>query len=172
VSVDLLLLTLCNAAASAVLLFASFAKLVSPAMLQRSLVLITHRESLSTAALVRTIGTVEAAVAVGLMLAASRLVASWAVGLLGIAFVALGIIGKHRHIQEPCGCLGAVSDMPLGWSNVAFGTLFIAASITNVMLKPNNLAASYVTAVPVISGILICAVCLLTSTRILRSASG
>ncbi len=167
---DLWILTLCNALVAAALLLASVAKLVSPAVLGRSLLLLTNHESLSTTTVVRTVGIVEAAVAFGLMLPISRVIASSATGLLGLAFIVAGFAGKSRHIKEPCGCFGAASGRPLGWSSVSFGTLFILAFIANGVLPAHSMSA-YVTAVPVISGIFICAICLVTGTGILRPVS-
>jgi hypothetical protein len=169
-SAALLMLTVCNALVAAVLLFASFAKLISPVILARSLMLLANRKALAAAVIVRAIGIVEAVVAIGLMFPASRLIASYILGSLGFAFISLGIVGKGRRIREPCGCFGVISGKPLGWSSVAFGALFILACITNGALSVES-ADTYMTAVPVISGLLICALCLITSTSILRRAS-
>jgi hypothetical protein len=167
-SADLWILALGNALVAAALLLASFAKVVSPAILGRSLMLLTNRESLSKAAFVRTVGIVEAAVAAGLMLPASRVIASRALGLLGLVFIVAGILGKIRHVKEPCGCFGAISDKPFGWSNVLFGMLFVLACITNGVVQLHSMH-TYLTAVPVTSGILICTICLITGTGMLRS---
>lgn len=159
---------LSNSLVAGLLLFASFAKLVSPAILARSLILLTRRESLSTNAVVRVIGITEALVAVGLMVPVLRLAAAVAAGALGVTFAISGVTAHTRHINEPCGCFGVMSHQPLGWLNVTFGAIVMADAVLNFIIR-GNLATEYAAKSPVFAGILICGVCLVSRPQVIRA---
>lgn len=165
-----LTITLFNAPAAALLLFAASAKLVSPAVLARSLFLLTQRKALSADAVVRAIGAAEALVAVGLMVPALRLESAAALGVFGVFFLLSGVLARIRHLQEPCGCFGAVSRQPLGWLNVVFGCAFILDSVLNLTIQA-SLVSGYATAMPLIAGILLCGINLATASRVTRTVS-
>jgi hypothetical protein len=159
-----------NSLVAALLLFASFAKLVSPAMLARTLFLMTNRESLSTATMVRAIAVAEAASAIGIMVPVLRLAAAAAIGVLGVAFTVSGVAARVRHVEEPCGCFGAVSRQPIGLLNVSFGVVIIADAVFNFVIR-GNLVAEYAAKAPAFTGILICAICLITWLSAARQRS-
>ena len=61
------------------------------------------------------------------------LVATVAIGCLGVSFVVLGLAGSIRGSRLPCGCFGATNGMrPLGLVNVISGAFFL-------LLLPANL---------------------------------
>jgi hypothetical protein len=163
-----LTITVFNSLVAALLLFASSAKLVSPAILARSLFLLTQRKSLSAVAAVRAIGVAEAFVAVGLMLPTLRLESAAALGIFGIAFSLSGVLARIRHLQEPCGCFGVISHRPLGWLNVILGAMIICDSILNFIISPGS---EYVAIIPVTSGILLCSIHLAAAPRVTRAVS-
>jgi hypothetical protein len=163
-------IVLCNSLVAGLLLFASFAKLVSPAALSRSLLLLTGRESLSTVTAVRAVGLVEIIVAIGLMFPDLRLTAAAALGVLGLVFAFSGAMARVRHIAEPCGCFGMVTSRPLGLLNVFFGAALMAVAAVN-FLPRESLAAQYTVKLPVFTGILLCVICLALKPRAPKAAA-
>lgn len=163
-------IVLCNSLVAGLLLFASFAKLVSPAALSRTLLLLTGRESLSTVTAVRAIGLAEFIVAIGLMFPELRLVAAAALGVLGLAFAFSGGIARARRIAEPCGCFGVVTSQPLGLVNVFFG-VFLAAVAAFNFVPHESLVAQYTVKLPVFTGMLLCALCVALKPRATKAAA-
>jgi len=121
-----------NAVGAAVLLFAAFAKFASPQLLARSLHKLTGRNALSSTTTVRVIGAMETVVAFGLLPSATRLIAATVLVLLGLSFVSLGIVGRARRIDEPCGCFGALSQQPLGNQNIVLGVVLALIGAQNL----------------------------------------
>ena len=85
----------------AILLFAASAKLVAPDLLGRSLLRLTDRPALAARAPVRAIGMVELVLALGLLVEPLRQLAGGLVLVLGLAFIAAGIAGRIRKVDEP-----------------------------------------------------------------------
>lgn len=54
------------------------------------------------------------------------------VGLLGVAFAALGLAGMLTGSSEPCGCFGAQNEKPLGMANVLSGLVFAAVAAASL----------------------------------------
>lgn len=121
-----------DAVVATVLLYAALAKLAAPAPLGRSLLKLTNSSRLAGPEAVRAIGVIEALVAVGLLVEPVRTSASGLLILLGLAFISLGISGRARHIDEPCGCFGAASQQPLGNQNIVLGVLIAIVGALNL----------------------------------------
>lgn len=156
-----------NAVAASVLLFASFTKLVSPDALGRSLLRLTNRQTLSSVEVVRTIGVGEAVIATALLIEPARLTASLLLGLLGLSFMALGITGRIRKVDEPCGCFGAASQQPLGNQNIVLGVLIAAIGAINLQ-HAGQLSDSARATAPILTAGLLCLICLATSRSSMR----
>ncbi|HJQ03778.1 MAG TPA: MauE/DoxX family redox-associated membrane protein [Jatrophihabitans sp.] len=158
-----------NAVAASILLFASSAKLVSPDALSRSLLRLTGRSTMSSRQLVRAIGVIEAVIALGILVEPLRMTASGLLGLLGLAFIVLGITGRIRKVDEPCGCFGAASQQPLGNQNVALGLLVGIVGVAN-LVTAQQLSDNARTAVPMLAAALLCLACIFTGRSVLKSA--
>ncbi len=159
-----------NSLVAGLLLFASFAKIVSPAALSRTLLVLTQLESLSTVSVVRTIGLAEFLVAIGIMIPDLRLAAAASLGALGVAFAFSGVMARIRRVAEPCGCFGLATRQPLGLLNVFFGAVLVAAAALNFIIR-ENLAAQYTVKLPVFTGMLLCAICIALRPRAARTAA-
>lgn len=126
------LIVLANALAASILLFAALTKLAAPAPLGRSLQKLTSSATLSSHVAVRAIGVLEATIAFAVLINPIRAAAGLALGLLGLTFVSLGVVGRVRRIDEPCGCFGAASQQPLGTQNIVLGALLVAIAVSNL----------------------------------------
>ena len=158
-----------NAVAASILLFASSAKLVSPDALSRSLLRLTGRPTMSSRQLVRAIGVIEAAIALGILIEPLRLTASVLLALLGLAFIGLGIAGRVRQVDEPCGCFGTASQQPLGNQNIALGLLVGTVAVAN-LVTAHQLSESARTAAPILTAALLCLTCIVTGRSVIKPA--
>ncbi|MGI8665698.1 MAG: MauE/DoxX family redox-associated membrane protein [Jatrophihabitans sp.] len=162
------ILTAGNAVAASILLFAAFAKLASPQILSRTLLRLTDRPAMSSREVVRAVGLVEAAAAFGLLVEPARRTAGLVLVLLGIAFVSLGVIGRIRKVDEPCGCFGAASQQPLGYQNIVLGALIGAAGAANLVAS-GQLSDDARAGAPLIAAGMLCVICLITNRSTMRS---
>ncbi len=153
--------------AATILLYAASTKLVAPDALARVLHRLTNSPALSSAATVRTVGTIEAVVALLLLFEPSRLPASALLVLLGLSFAALGTVGWVRKLDEPCGCFGAASQQPLGVRNVLLGLLFAVVGAAN-LATADRLAGDNRAAPPLLAAALLCLACLGTGRELLQ----
>ncbi|HEX4728494.1 MAG TPA: MauE/DoxX family redox-associated membrane protein [Jatrophihabitans sp.] len=158
-----------NAVAAAILLFAASAKLVAPDVLGRSLLRLTGRPALAGRAPVRAIGLLELALALGLLVEPVRQPASALVLLLGLAFIAAGIAGRIRKVEEPCGCFGAQSRQPMGYQNIVLGLLVGLVGTAN-LATAQALSQHGRTAAPILAAALLCGICIVTGRSVLRAA--
>jgi hypothetical protein len=158
-----------DAAAASILLFAACAKLVSPQPLSRSLMRLTGRPALSSRAVVRALGLFETVIALGVLIEASRLTAGVLLAMLGLAFIALGVTGRARKVDEPCGCFGATSQQPLGNQNIALGVLIGVVGIAN-LLPAHPLPDSARSAAPILAATLLCLICIVTGRSVMQPA--
>lgn len=159
-----------NAVAASILLIAASAKLVSPDPLSRSLLRLTGRSAMSSRRVVRAIGVVEAVVALGVLVEPIRLTASVLLGLLGAVFIGVGITGRVRRVDEPCGCFGATSQQPLGKQNIALGLLIGIVGVAN-LVATDQLSENARTAAPILTATLLCLTCILAGRPVLKPQS-
>lgn len=147
-----------NAIAASLLLNSGIAKAVAPGPPLRALAEISPvlRKRLGEAAL-RAVGGVEIAVAAALLVAPSRIPAAATALALGAGFALLGLLGMVRHSEAPCGCFGASSERPLGWTNIVLGIAVAAVYPANILLAAGP---DYSTAAPIAASIGAVAVCM------------
>lgn len=159
-----------NAIVASILLLAASAKLVSPLALSRSLMQVTGRSTLSSREVVRGIGVLEAAIALGVLIEPVRPTAAVLLAVLGLSFLALGIAGRVRDADEPCGCFGATSQQPLGYQNVWLGLVVGAVGVANLFLsyQPSDNARA---AAPILTAVLLCLACLVIGRPVLWPAA-
>ncbi|HEX6470329.1 MAG TPA: MauE/DoxX family redox-associated membrane protein, partial [Streptosporangiaceae bacterium] len=105
----------------------------------------------------RAAAAAEIVVAAALPVPSLRVPAAAAAALLGLSFMALGLLGAARHSEAPCGCFGSSGKRPLGWVNVLLG-------LAIVLVLPANAAGSagerYPEAVLLLTSILSIALCI------------
>jgi hypothetical protein len=162
-----------DAIAASILLFAACAKLVSPDALARSLNRLTSaglggRVSSAGHAVVRAIAVAEVVVAFGVLIEPIRFVASALLCLLGLSFAALGVLGRVRRVDEPCGCFGAASQQPLGIQNIVFGLLFTLIGVAN-LVTADQLTDDVRAAPPLLAAGLLCSASVITGRSLLRT---
>lgn len=159
-----------NAIVASILLLAASAKLVSPLALSRSLMQVTGRSALSSSTVVRAIGVLEAAIALGVLIAPVRQTAAVLLAMLGLSFLALGIAGRLRDADEPCGCFGATSQQPLGYQNIGLGLVVGAVGVANLVIsyQPSDNARA---AAPILTAVLLCLACIVTGRPVLWPAA-
>ncbi|TCO54345.1 MauE/DoxX family redox-associated membrane protein [Actinocrispum wychmicini] len=136
--------------AAAILLHAGFGKLIAPLATQKALVEIFPRaRGLITVTLLRCVAVVEIVAGCGLLTAA-RTVFATVIGVFGLCFAAMGAAGLIRGSSVPCGCFGASSRRPLGWTNIALGAALATVGSLNLLLSwpETDLAA----AIPLAAG--------------------
>jgi hypothetical protein len=159
-----------NAIVASTLLLAASAKLVSPLALSRSLTQVTGRAALSSREVVRGIGILEAAIALGVLIEPVRPTSAVLLAVLGLSFLALGIAGRVRDANEPCGCFGAASQRPLGYQNVGLGLVICAVGVANLLIsyQPSDDARA---AAPILTAALLCLACMVTGRSVLWPAA-
>jgi len=123
-------IVLSSSVLASVLLNAGLAKLVSPAALVGALDELLPAAFAVSARAVRVLAGVEVIVALGLLAAPTRPLASVAAGGLGCLFAVAGLAGWRRGSQAPCGCMGGGGGRgrPLGAANVALGLALAAVA--------------------------------------------
>lgn len=141
-------LAVANAGIAALLLFAAAAKLVSPAILGQTLRSLTGIAASGRSPVVRMIGGIEATVAICLTIPVLRVPSALAVAVLGVAFIAVGVLARVRHLEEPCGCFGAAASSAPGLLNVVLGLAVLACSTLNLAVRP-AVSTAYREALPV-----------------------
>lgn len=147
-----------NAIAASLLLNSGIAKVVTPGPPLRALTEVSPalKKRLGEAAL-RGVGGVEIVVAAALLLAPLRIPAAATALALGAVFALLGLLGILRHSEAPCGCFGASSRRPLGWTNIILGIAVAAVYPANIVLAAD---AAYSTTALMAASIGAVAVCL------------
>lgn len=131
------------AVAAAVLVNAGVAKLVSPGQLRHAAAEVSPLGARHVGTrLVRGFGAAELMSGVLLLIAPVRLPAAVATTVLGACFAALGALGLGRGSSVPCGCFGATSARPLGWTNIWLGA-GLALAWPVIALAGNVPAVSY-----------------------------
>jgi hypothetical protein len=119
-----------NSVAAAVLLQAGLYKMAVPAPLRRALAELAPRYF---GALrdrhVRVVAAVEISVGLALLAPAVRVPGAIAAAVLGVAFAVLGVAGRLRRSEAPCGCLGAGAPRSLGLLNVVVGLVLAAFGV-------------------------------------------
>lgn len=168
-SQSLWILVVWNAVAASILLFAASAKLVSPQALSRSLLRLTGSSALSSREVVRGIGVLETLLAVGVLVEPVRSAAGALLALLGLSFVALGVTGRVRKVDEPCGCFGVASDQPLGNQNIVLGLVVGAAGAAN-LIAAHPLSENARAGAPILTAALLCLICMATGRSVMRPA--
>lgn len=123
-----------NAAAAALLLNSGIAKIVSPDPLRRALTeVISAFESANAPSMLRGLAVIEIAAGVMVLTGPVRMPAAAVASLLGVGFALFGVLGLLRGGGSPCGCFGASSQEPLGWTNVVLGALLAAVYPVNAV---------------------------------------
>lgn len=131
---------------ASVLLNAGLAKLVSPAGLVGALDELLPVAFAVPARAVRVLAGVEVLVALGLVAAPTRPLASVAAGGLGCLFAGAGLAGWRRGSQQPCGCMGGGGGRPLGAANVALGLALAAMAAVGLLAGAPAASAADLTA--------------------------
>jgi methylamine utilization protein MauE len=151
------ILAVCNAIAASLLLNSGIAKTVATGPPRRAVEeIVPVLDGAVIGAALRVLAIVEIAVAAALPAPPVRMPAAAAVSLLGVSFVALGLLGIARHSETPCGCFGASGRRPLGWSNAALGLVLAAAYPINAAWSP---ADDYTVATLLLTSIMSIALC-------------
>jgi hypothetical protein len=114
------LLVVATAAITAVLLQAGVGKLTSPLPLAAALTELLGRTTVPASA-VRLLATAELALALIVPFAGGTVAAQIAVATLGAGFAAVGVAGRIRGTDLPCGCFGATSGTSFGLTHIASG---------------------------------------------------
>ncbi len=152
-----------NALAAATLLVAAAAKLAVPQPLVRALRELTPRPVPVVG--IRAFAVLEAAVAVAVLLPATRAVGGAGLGGLGAVFVAAGVAGQLRRSSVPCGCLGG-GNHALGLRNVGVGAAFLGVAglnLTTVAADPQLWRAA-----PLVAAAATVLLCLWTHRLLIR----
>lgn len=110
-----------NGVASSLAFVAGISKLAAPVQSLRALHELFRNRRLATTGLVRLYAAVEVAASIVLLLAAVRMIGAILIGVLGVCFASLGLVGAARKSRVSCGCLGHRSGRPLGAANVVAG---------------------------------------------------
>jgi hypothetical protein len=134
-SIDWVLLVM-NALLSTVLLRAAAEKLASPSVTAAALREALPRFDVDRAGVIRGAAAIELVAALALAVPVLRRPDAVLLGLLGLVFAVLGAVGRLRGSRQPCGCFGASSGRPLGWSNLALGVGFIVVAGLNLARGP------------------------------------
>ncbi|MGI5245259.1 MauE/DoxX family redox-associated membrane protein [Dactylosporangium sp. CA-139066] len=119
------ILVVFTAAICAMLLRAGAGKLTVPAPLGAALAELTGRAAVP-ASLVRVLAVVELALALLVPFAGRSPVVPAGAAALGIAFAAVGVVGRTRRTRKPCGCFGATSGGSFGGTNILAGLALVA----------------------------------------------
>ncbi|MEV8516508.1 MauE/DoxX family redox-associated membrane protein [Dactylosporangium sp. NPDC051484] len=134
-TIDWVLLAV-NALLSTVLVRAAAEKLANPSVTAAALREALPQFGLDGSGVVRGAAAIELVAALALAVPVLRRPDAVLVGLLGLVFAVLGAVGQLRGSRQPCGCFGASSARPLGWSNLALGAGFVAAAGFNLARGP------------------------------------
>lgn len=159
--------TAANGLAGAILINAGIAKLVSPdrmpAAIREVAPALGDRVGPAT---VRFVAAAEVVVALGLLLATTRVIATVTVACLGVCFAVLGVAGRARRSTVACGCFGLAGDRPLGTANAAVGLALAALAPVNLFADAHAVPIRTVHVLPLTSlGVLM--VCLLGNHRLI-----
>jgi hypothetical protein len=121
-----------NAAAASLLLNSGIAKIVSPDPLRRALTeVMSAFESTRAPTILRGLAVIEIVTGVMVLVGPARMPAAAVASLLGAGFALFGVLGLLRGGGSPCGCFGASSQEPLGWTNVVLGAMLAAVYPAN-----------------------------------------
>ena len=123
-----------NAAVVAVLLNAAMTKAVNPDQPRRALqeVLPLLRQYRLGRLPGRITAIVEIIAALALTSPPTRLFGALMIAMLGVAYIAIGVLGIVRGASVPCGCVGdAARGHPFGAWNIGAGLLITAAALAN-----------------------------------------
>jgi hypothetical protein len=121
-----------NSALSVLLLRAGAEKLIKTKVATAALDELFPRVRFDLTGVVRLAAVLEIIAVIAVAAPALRLPAQFLFGLLGLAFLMLGILGKARGSSQPCGCLGASSTRPLGTTNMLLGLALLAVVLLNI----------------------------------------
>lgn len=134
-----------NVVLATLLIRASAGKLVTPGLTVSALSELFPGFRRSGGGIVRAVAMVEGLAALSTVVATLRLPGQILVAALGAGFVMLGVAGRLRDSQQPCGCFGASSTRPLGAANIAAGGLLLLVAAVNFWApspaEPVNVAA-------------------------------
>jgi methylamine utilization protein MauE len=119
-----------NAGICSILLVAGTGKAVSPHQLVQALHGLTSSQKI-TPTTVRALAAVEICAGLLLAIPATRLWGAGLAGLLGLGFVAAGVVGIVRRSATACGCFGSAQGRPLGGWNAGLGILLAAVPLLN-----------------------------------------
>ncbi len=129
------ILTVFDALVAAVLINAGVTKIVAPGHLLRASAEVLAVARWLGGPFVLGLGGTELAVAVALLVRPFRLPAAIVITMLGICFATAGLVGLLRRSSVPCGCFGGTSRLPLGWANIAIGTVLATVWPVNLLAR-------------------------------------
>ncbi|MFC9627471.1 MauE/DoxX family redox-associated membrane protein [Streptomyces sp. NPDC056930] len=126
-------MTLVNAGVAAVFLRAAAAKTVSPGVAASAVQELLGGRLRPSDNAVRLVAILELAAVALLVIPSVRAVGYVTTGVLGVLFAVMGMTGKIRGSDRPCGCFGIADSKPLGTANIVSGLAFVAVAVAGLL---------------------------------------
>ncbi|MFF1910646.1 MauE/DoxX family redox-associated membrane protein [Streptomyces sp. NPDC058239] len=126
-------MTLVNAGVAAVFLRAAAAKTVGPGVAASAVQELLGGRLRPSDNAVRLVAILELATVALLVIPSGRAVGYATTGVLGVLFAVMGMTGKLRGSDRPCGCFGIADSKPLGTANIVSGLVFVAVAVAGLL---------------------------------------